>query len=412
MIYNAYELTRLSTRPVANILELGKTFARHDLNPFRNSYFHRAFATACELPLRALKDYPKQRFDVRGTCRGEEVVLEERVVDRLPFADLIGFSVEDAKERPKVLIAAALSGHHATLLRDTVRGFARDFNPYITDWKDARQVPIEAGDFGFDDYVEYLIHFMRTLGPGTHLVATCQAAPPALIAAAVLARDAPELVPASLTLMAGPIDTRINPNILNKITRKVSLSVLRASNIHPVPPGYPGSGRKVYPGFYQLSGFILVNPKPHLRKYVDFIKDSVGGRDEELEQFRYFYDEYFAVLDMTESFYLESLEKVFFEHHIPTGKITYRGEAVDFSAIDDMPLLTVEAENDNLCPVGQTEAAHAVCSKIPEAKRRHFVQKGVGHYGVFSGSRFQNEIYPAIRDFVNAFHADKNARRS
>jgi poly(3-hydroxybutyrate) depolymerase len=368
----------------------------------RDTLVNRAFATACEVPLRGLKTYRKQPFAVRGNCGGEEIVLDERVVAALPFADLVGFSVDEAANKPKVLIAAALSGHHATLLQDTVRGFARDFDPYITDWKDARQVPLEAGDFGLDDYIAYLIEFMELLGPGTHLVATCQAAPPALVAAAVLAKRNPALAPASLTLMAGPIDTRINKKLLNKITEKIPLSVFTKNNIHKIPGGFPGSGRRVYPGFYQLSGFILMNPVPHVKKHVSFVKDAVKGKNDSADHFRTFYDEYFAVLDMTESFYVESLRKFFFEHHIPTGQMTYGGELVDFTVIENMPLLTVEGGADGFCPPGQTEAAHAICPNIPDAKRGRHVQAGVGHYGVFSGSRFQTEIYPVIRDFMQA----------
>ena len=405
MIYYAYELARRTTKPVAALLDLGRTLAQHELNPLRDSLAHRAFATACEIPLRGLKNYPKQGYDVRGEVGGKEVFLTERVVESLPFADLVGFSVERPEARPKVLIAAALSGHHATLLRDTVRGFARDFDPYITDWKDARQVPLDAGDFGFDDYVDYLVRFMETLGPGTHMVATCQAAPPAMVAAAILATRNPALAPASLTLMAGPVDTRVNRNILNKITEKVPLSLFKKSNIHTVPPGFPGSGRKVYPGFYQLAGFILLNPSPHFKKYGAFVKDAVRGEEEATGSFRHFYDEYFAVLDMTASFYEETLRKIFFEHHIPTGQMTWRDELVDFGAIRETALLTIEGEKDNFCPLGQTEAAHAIIPNLPEAKRHHYVQPGVGHYGVFSGSRFQKDIYPVIRDFIDEHRA-------
>jgi len=402
LIYKAYEATRRGVRPVTKVLDICHRIARHELNPLRDSYVNRAFATACEIPLRGLKTYRKQPFAVRATCGGEEVVLDEHVVVGLPFADLIGFSVDDAASKPKVLIAAALSGHHATLLQDTVRGFARDFDPHITDWKDARQAPPEAGDFGLDDYIAYLIEFMEALGPGTHLVATCQAAPAALVAAAVLAKDNPQFAPASLTLMAGPIDTRVNKKLLNKITDKIPLSVFIKNNIQTIPAGYPGSGRRVYPGFYQLSGFILMNPVPHLKKHLSFVKDAIAGNDDSADYFRSFYDEYFAVLDMTETFYVESLRKIFFEHHIATGKMTYRGDPVDFAAIEDMPLLTVEGGNDGFCPPGQTEAAHAICPNIPEARRGRHVQDGVGHYGVFSGSRFQGEIYPVIRDFIGA----------
>ena len=404
MIYSAYEATRRMARPLSVLLRAGKDIARHELNPMRNSLPNRLVATLCEVPYRALKDYPKQAFNVES----EGGILEERCVHSLPFGDLVGFSVPDAAKKPKVLIAAALSGHHATLLRDTVKGFARDFDPYITDWRDARSVPLSDGDFGLDDYVAYLIAFMEQLGPGTHMVATCQAAPPALMAAAILAKRNPELVPASLTLMAGPMDTRINKGLLNRMTDHVPLKLLKANNIKTIPAGLPGSGRKVYPGFYQLAGFMLLSLKPHIAKYGSFVKDGVKGNDDAQEAFRDFYDEYFAVLDMTESFYLESLERIFFENHLPCGLMTFRGEPIDFGALQDMPLLTIEGANDNMCSLGQTEAAHAICPNIPEAKRARHVQEGVGHYGVFSGSRFQNEIYPIARDFMRVSGAKGN----
>ena len=396
MIYNAYETARRLTRPLAAVLGASKHIARHELNPLRNSLPNRLVATLCEVPYRALKDYPKPSFSVES----EAGFLEERCVHSLPFGDLVGFDVPNAADRPKVLIAAALSGHHATLLRDTIRGFARDFDPYITDWRDARAVPLSAGDFGLDDYVAYLIAFMEQLGPGTHMVATCQAAPPALMAAAILAKRSPELVPASLTLMAGPMDTRINPGIINKVTDRLPLKLLKASNIKKIPAGFAGSGRRVYPGFYQLSGFMLLNLMPHIRKYGSFMKDGLSGDDDAQLAFRDFYDEYFAVLDMTESFYLDSLKRIFFEHHMPRGLMTFRDEPIDFGALDSMPLLTIEGANDNMCALGQTEAAHVICPNIPEAKRGRHVQAGVGHYGVFSGSKFQSEIYPVTRDFI------------
>jgi poly(3-hydroxybutyrate) depolymerase len=402
LIYWAYETLRRSTRPMAWLLDHGQQLARDERNPWRDTLAMRTLATAWELPARALKDYGKPRYEVWEDLGDLPIVVDQRRVHSLPFADLLNFNLDDGTDKPKVLIAAALSGHHATLLQDTIRGFTRDFDTYITDWKDARQVPLEEGDFGFDDYVEYLMKFMEVLGPGTHMVATCQAAPPAMVAAAVLAERSPELVPASLTLMGGPIDTRISPNVLNKITDKVPLKLFEMFNIHKVPSGYPGAGRRVYPGFYQLAGFITLNPKPHFKQYASFPNNSLKGDDAALQKFRDFYDEYFAVLDMTESFYVETLRKVFFEHHIPTGRMEFRGKLVDFASVADLHLLTIEGANDNFCPPGQTEAAHEVFSGIPADKRKNYVQEGVGHYGVFSGSRFQKDIYPVIRDWIFA----------
>ena len=386
---------------MAWLLDRGTQLARHQRNPLRDTIAMRALATAWELPARALKDYGKPTYQVWENLGDLDVVVDKEVVHSLPFADLLRFNLEDGATRPKVLIAAALSGHHATLLQDTIRGFTRDFDTYITDWKDARQVPVAEGEFGFDEYVDHLIEFMEVLGPDTHLVATCQAAPPAMVAAAVLAERGAKHVPASLTLMGGPIDTRVSPNVLTKLTEKVPFKLFEMLNVHTVPAGFPGSGRKVYPGFYQLSGFIALNPKPHIRQYMQFPKNSIKGDEAALQKFRDFYDEYFAVLDMDKAFYLDTLKKVFFEHHIPRGVMEYRGKRVDFAAVKDLPLLTVEGENDNFCPPGQTEAAHQVFSGIPPAKRKNYIQEGVGHYGVFSGSRFQKDIYPVIRDWVH-----------
>ena len=411
MIYWAYERVRKGTRPVAWLLDRGNRLARDARNPLRDTLAMRALATLAELPARALKDYHKPRYEVFEELGDVRIRIEPEVVQALPFANLLRFNGEgEGEDRPKVLIAAALSGHHGTLLQDTVQTFVPDFDTYITDWQDARQVPLEAGDFGFDDYVAYLIAFIEALGPDTHVVATCQAAPPAMVAVAMLAKRSPERVPASLTLMGGPIDTRVAPNAINKLADKVPLKLFQKNNIHKVPAGYPGKGRRVYPGFYQLAGFLALNPAPHLKQYKDFVRNSLQGEAEALERFRAFYDEYFAVLDMTETFYIDTLRKVFFEHHIPTGRMTFRGEPVDFAAVCDLPLLTVEGANDHLCPPGQTLAAHQIFSGIPEALRDNHLQEGVGHYGVFSGSKFRASIYPVIRAFTERAVQHRQAR--
>lgn len=400
MIYLAYEALRRSTRPVAWMLETGQNMARHAANPLNDTLPMRALATAFELPARMLKDYAKPEYRVWESLEDHDIDIEPQVVASLPFADLLRFNRDTGEERPKVLIAAALSGHHATLLQGTIRTFVQDFDTYVTDWKDARQVPLSEGEFGFDDYVDHLLSFLEELGAGTHMVATCQAAPPAMVATGVLAQRDAELLPASLTLMGGPIDTRISPGSINNLTQKLPLGLFEKLNVQTVPPGYPGEGRKVYPGYAQLTGFILMNPAPHFKQHTNFVRNALAGDEEALTKFRDFYDEYFSVLDMDAKFYIETLEKVFFEHHIPTGQIEFRGEKVDFDAVTQVPLLTVEGAKDHLCPPGQTEAAHDVFRNIPVEMRKNHLQDGVGHYGVFSGSRFQSNIYPVIRDFV------------
>lgn len=400
MIYFTYEALRRSTRPMAWMMDKGFKLASNEANPLRNTLSMRALATAFELPARALKDYGKPAYQIWEDLGDHEEVVDQRVVQSLPFGDLLNFNVETGEEKPKVLIAAALSGHHGTLLQGTIRAFTQDFDTYITDWKDARKVPLEEGEFGFDEYVVHLMKFIETMGPGTHVVATCQAAPPAMVATAILAERRPDLLPASLTLMGGPVDTRISPNVLTKLTDKLPLKLFEKNNIHTIPAGFPGSGRKVYPGFYQLAGFIMLNPMPHVKQYASFVKNGLKGDEAALEKFRDFYDEYFAVLDMDAKFYIDTLRKVFFEHHIPTGKMEFEGELVDFGKVTNVPLLTVEGANDHLCPPGQTMAAHDVFKNIPPEIQKNYVQEGVGHYGVFSGSRFAAEIYPVIRDFV------------
>nr|WP_137677434.1 polyhydroxyalkanoate depolymerase [Parerythrobacter lutipelagi] len=402
MIYFAHEATRLATRPLAAWLEVGTQMARSELNPLRSSLTMRTMATLFELPHRQLKDYGKPKYEVRDHLGDVDVLIEPEVVATQPFADLLRFSAPDGREKQKVLIAAALSGHHATLLQGTITAFAQYFDTHITDWKNARDVPLSEGEFGFDEYVDHLIAFIEAMGPGTHLVATCQAAPPAMVAAAILAKRNPELVPPTITLMGGPVDTRINPGKINKLSNKLPLKLFELNNIHKVPPGYPGSGRRVYPGFYQLTGFIGLNPKPHFRQYAQFAKNSIRGEEEATDKFRSFYDEYFAVLDMTEEFYIESLRKVFMEHHIPRGLMEYRGEKVDFASVEGMRVLTVEGANDHLCPPGQTEAAHHIFSGIPAKHKHNHIQEGVGHYGVFSGSKFAAEIFPVIRTHIEA----------
>ena len=400
MIYYAYEAMRRTARPLVKMLDAGSGIARANANPLRGTLPMRTLSTIWEMQSRALREYPKLDYVVWEDIGDLEIVVDKQVVSRQPFADLLRFSMDDGVAKPKVLIVAALSGHHATLLQDTVRGFVQDFDTYITDWKDMRDVPADAGDFTFDGYVGHVIKFIEELGPGTHVVATCQAAPPAMVAASVLAKRNPALTPATLTLMGGPVDTRVSPIGVNKLAAKFPLGLLEKTNIHTIPAGRKGKGRKVYPGFMQLMGFMMLNPKPHFKQHWRFLKNGIAGDDEALQHFRDFYDEYFAVLDMDGKFYLETLEKVFVDHHIPNGTMTYEGELVDFAAVRDMALLTVEGENDNFCPPGQTEAAHWIFSGIADAFKKNHVQEGVGHYGVFSGSKFQKNIYPVIRDYI------------
>ena len=400
MYYLAYETLRRSTRPWAWMAEQGLHMVRNPGNPFRDMPPMRIAGTMLELQERALRDYDKVGYNVWEAFDDDDVVVDQEIVHSLPFGDLIRFNVETGEERPKVLIAAALSGHYATLLQGTVKTLVQDFDTHITDWKNARDVPLEDGVWGLDGYISYLIEFLEVMGNDTHVVAICQAAPPAMTAIAHIAEHRPDLMPKSLTLMGGPIDTRVAPSQMSQFATKMPPRFFEMNNIHTVPAGYPGAGRKVYPGFMQLSAFIALNPTPHLKQYASFIKNTLIGEEEAAEKYRNFYDEYFAVLDMEKEFYLETLDKIFLNYHIPRGMMEYQGQKVDFTAVKDLPLLTVEGQNDHLCPPGQTLAAHDILKGIAPELRRNHLQEGVGHYGVFSGSRFQAEIYPVICEHI------------
>jgi poly(3-hydroxybutyrate) depolymerase len=305
-----------------------------------------------------------------------------------PFATLVRFAKPTTEPRPKVLVIAGLAGHFATLLRGTVRALLPDHDVYITDWHNARDVSPEHGRFGLDEYIEHLIEFLAAIGPGTHLMAVCQPCVPALAAAAIMAEDEHPARPESLVLMAGPVDAARN-----------SLARLERSVIATVPRPHAGAGRRVYPGFLQISGFMGLDPRRHAHAFRGLFSDVAGGRDADAARTREFYAEYFAVLDVAAEYYLDTVRAVFQDHDLANGRFEWRGRRLDTGRITS-PLLTIEAANDELCRPGQTEAAHRLCTGVPEELRRHLLQPGVGHYGVFSGSRFEAEIYPEIRSFI------------
>jgi polyhydroxyalkanoate depolymerase len=316
-----------------------------------------------------------------------------------PFGTLVHFAKEGADEQPRVLVVAGLAGHFATLLRGTVRTLLPDYDVYITDWHNARDVSPAHGRFGLDEYVEHLIDFLRAIGPGTHLMAVCQPCVPALAAAAIMAEDDDPARPQSLILMAGPVDARVNPGRLNDFAARHTVARLERRVITTVPRPYAGAGRRVYPGFVQVAGFMGLDPRRHADAFRGLFADVSAERVPESARTREFYAEYFAVLDVTAEYYLDTVRAVFQDHDLANGRLRWRGRFVDVGRIDTA-LLTIEAENDELCRPGQTRAAQYLCTGIPEGRRRHHLQPGVGHYGVFSGSRFEAEIYPQIRSFV------------
>jgi poly(3-hydroxybutyrate) depolymerase len=301
-----------------------------------------------------------------------------------------------------VLVIGPMSGHFATLLRPTVRTLLADHDVVVVDWHNARDVPLAEGRFGLDEYVDHVLQALRHLGPGTHVVAVCQPAPLVLAAVALLAEDGDPATPRSMTLMAGPVDTRVNPNKVNDGAGQRPLSWYERWVTTTVPRPYAGAGRKVYPGVVQLSAFMSMNPRRHWKAQVGMFRALVAGDEEKAASTQAFYDEYGAVMDVHADFYLETLQHVFMEHDLPRGVFTWRGRRVDPAAIRDTALLTVEGAQDDLCSPGQTVAAHALCTGLPEDLKRQHLQDGVGHYGVFAGSRWETEIYPVIRDVVAA----------
>jgi poly(3-hydroxybutyrate) depolymerase len=331
-----------------------------------------------------------------------QVAVTEAAVDATPFGTLLRFRKETAVRQPRVLLVAPMSGHFATLLRGTVRTMLPEHDVYITDWKNARDIGPEHGCFGIDAFVDHVIRFLEVMGPGSHVVAVCQPAVAVLVAVAAMAASRNRAAPRSMTLMAGPIDTRIKPTQVNKMAMGKPIEWFEQNVIGTVPSRYAGAGRLVYPGFMQLSAFVSMNLDRHIDAHLGQFRALVSGNDEAAAAHRRFYNEYRAVMDLPAEFYLETVKRVFQDHDLPLGRFTYRGEVVRPEVIRRTALLTVEGERDDICANGQTMAALDLCSGVPISMRRHHLQTGVGHYGVFSGKRWANEIYPLVREMIQA----------
>ena len=414
MYYQLYELNHAALQPMRAYADAVRLFYRNPLNPFAATPLGRSVAAAAEVFERTTRRYGKPAFGIE-TARVDfaEVAMEEKVVWSRPFCDLIHFERDLPAGRrpdPKLLIVAPMSGHYATLLRGTVESMTQHAEIYITDWTDARMVPLADGRFDLDDYVDYVIDMLHHIGPGTHVMAVCQPSVPVLSAVALMEGRGDRFAPASMTLMGGPIDTRRNPTAVNLLAEEKGIDWFRDNVIMQVPWPNPGFARDVYPGFLQLSGFMGMNLDRHLIAHKDFFMHLVKNDGDSAEKHRDFYDEYLAVMDLTAEFYLQTVETVFVRHDLPKGQMKHRGELVDLTAVKNVALFTVEGENDDISGVGQTQAAHDLCVNIPDAMRAHYMQPSVGHYGVFNGSRFRAEIVPRIVDFM-ASHGRK-ARQS
>jgi polyhydroxyalkanoate depolymerase len=356
-----------------------------------------------EMVSRFSLSHSRPEFGITRVASGNrEVDVREEVALQLPFGKLLHFAKDTEAPQPRVLVVAPLSGHFATLLTKTVETLLRDHDVYITDWANARDVPLSGGHFGVEDYVAYIIRFLEEIGPGAHILAVCQPCVQALAAAAVMAEDKNPAAPRTMTLMAGPIDPRESPTAVNKLASDKPLSWFERNVIARVPSRYQGAGRSVYPGFVQLTAFMAMNMDRHRQQHQKLYHHLAAGETAEAERIKTFYDEYFAVLDLTEEFYIQTIDRVFQRAQLATGEFTFQGRKVDPGKIKKTALLTVEGGRDDICALGQTAAAHDLCRSLRPHLRRHHLQANVGHYGTFSGSKWEREIYPVVRNFILA----------
>lgn len=407
MFYQFYEMNHAALQPARAYAEAVRVLYTNPLNPFSHTPWGRSVAATAELFERTTRRYGKPAFGLDKTVVDWKTVpVVERTVWSKPFCNLIHFQREVPTGRradPKLLIVAPMSGHYATLLRGTVEAMLPHAEVYITDWVDARMVPLSAGPFDLDDYIDYVIEMLHALGPDTHVMAVCQPSVPVLAAVALMEARGDRFAPATMTLMGGPIDTRRNPTAVNLLAEEKGIDWFRDNVIMQAPWPVPGFGRDVYPGFLQLSGFMSMNLDRHIIAHKDFFMHLVKNDGDSAEKHREFYDEYLAVMDLTAEFYLQTVETVFVRHSLPKGQMKHRGTKIDPGSIRNVALFTVEGENDDISGLGQTEAAHSLCANIPADMKAHYMQPAVGHYGVFNGSRFRSEIVPRIVDFITSY---------
>jgi poly(3-hydroxybutyrate) depolymerase len=419
MLYHIYEAQRSFMEPFADFAQAASKLYSNPLSPFGQHLFAQRMSAGFDLLYRLGKDYEKPEFGITTVdVDGVEVAIHERVEIDKPFCELRRFkrfsdepdTLRRLKEQPAVLIVAPLSGHYATLLRDTVRSMLRDHKVYITDWRNARTVPLDAGPFHLDDYVNYVQEFIRHLQAeygNCHVISVCQPTVPVLAAVSLMASRG-EATPLSMTMMGGPIDARKSPTAVNNLAMNKSYDWFENNVIYRVPTSFPGCGRRVYPGFLQHSGFVAMNPDRHLSSHYDYFKHLIAGDDTSAEAHRQFYDEYNAVLDMDADYYLDTIRIVFQEFRLVNGTWDVRNpedglERVRPEDIRSTAHFTIEGELDDISGAGQTEAAHGLCYNVPKARQKHLEVKGAGHYGIFSGRRWREVVYPQVRDFIRQF---------
>lgn len=411
MLYQLYDFQHAALTPLRLAAEATQATFQHPLNPGAYTRFGRAVAAGAELIERTTRRWGKPEFGLPTTVvDGREVAVTETVALQKPFCSLVNFTRDAVRDDPKVLLVAPLSGHYATLLRGTVAALIQNHDVYVTDWHDAKMVPLARGSFDLDDYIQYVIDFIRFLGPDVHVMAVCQPAVPVLAAVALMAQMDDPCQPRSMVLMGGPIDTTAAPTQVTQLAETRDIGWFERSVITTVPVYYPGGLRRVYPGFIQLTGFMSMNLDRHVGEHFKLFRHLVRGDGESAEAHRKFYDEYLSVLDLTAEFYLQTVNTVFQRHALPKGEMTWRGMTVTPSAITRTALMTVEGELDDISAPGQTIAAHRLCSGIPDEMQVDHMQKGVGHYGIFNGRRWREEIEPRVRAFIRR-HDVRSTRR-
>ncbi len=408
MLYQLYETQRALMAPFSEFASAAAKLYSHPLSPFTHTPLAQRVSASLDLMHRLAKEYEKPEFGIKSVkVDGVDVAVQEQIAIEKPFCRLIRFkrftdnpvALADMKNHPTVLLVAPLSGHHSTLLRDTVRSLLQDHKVFITDWLDARNVPEEVGPFHLNDYVAYVQEFIRHIGPEVNTISVCQPTVPVLAAISVMATHG-EFTPRTMTMMGGPIDARRTPTAVNDLAMNKSHAWFENNVIYRVPPNFPGAGRRVYPGFMQHTGFVAMNPDRHVNSHYDYFLDLIRGDDDSAEAHRQFYDEYNAVLDMPADYYLETIKAVFQDFSLPSGTWDFNGTFVNPADIKTTALLTVEGELDDISGAGQTRAAHDLCVQIPEDRKFHYDVEGAGHYGIFSGRRWREKVYPQIRDFI------------
>ena len=419
MLYQLYETQRALLSPFSEFASASSKLYNHPLSPFTHTPMAHRVSAGLGLMHRLAKEYEKPEFAINSVkVGGVDVAVQEQVVITKPFCRLLRFKrftdnlsvLSKLKGQPTVLVVAPLSGHHSTLLRETVRALLVDHKVFITDWTDARMVPTEEGPFHLDDYIAYVQDFIRHIGPDVNVISVCQPTVPVLAAVSLLASSG-EFTPRTLTMMGGPIDARKSPTAVNNLAMNKSYEWFENNVIYRVPVNYPGNGRRVYPGFLQHSGFIAMNPDRHMNSHYDYFMDLMRGEDESADFHRAFYDEYNAVLDMPAEYYLDTIKKVFQEFALVNGTWEVKGQLVRPQDITTSALLTIEGELDDISGAGQTRAAHDLCTGIPKSRQFHYDVEGAGHYGIFSGRRWREKVYPELRDFIAAHQSAPRAAK-